>query len=63
MLLLDRVEGFIVVDVDLSVEVVVGDSGDGCSCVRGSGGLRQHVWGRNEDGFPKDKMDKSCFYV
>jgi hypothetical protein len=63
-LLLDRVKGLVIVNVDLGVKVVVGDSGDGCSCVRSSGGLGRHVWGgRNKGGFPKDKTDKSCFYM
>jgi hypothetical protein len=44
-LLLNRVEGLIVVDVNLGVEVVVGDSGYGCSCIGGGSGLRRHVWG------------------
>jgi hypothetical protein len=57
------VKGFIVVDVDLSIEVVVGDGGNRCGCVRGSSRLRRHVWGgRNEDSFPKDMTGKSCFY-
>jgi hypothetical protein len=38
------VEGLVVVDMDLSIEVVVGDSGDGCGCVRGSSRLGRHVW-------------------
>jgi hypothetical protein len=49
-LFLDRVEGLVVVNMDLGVEVVVGNSGGRCSCIRSSGGLRQHVWGsRNEN--------------
>jgi hypothetical protein len=61
---LDGVKRFIVVNVDLGVEVVVGDSGDRCSCIKRSRGLGRHVWGsRNESGFPKDKMNKSCFYM
>jgi hypothetical protein len=60
---LNRVEGLVIVDVNLSVEVVVGDSGYGCSCIGGSSGLRRHVWGsRNESSFPKDKTNKICFY-
>jgi hypothetical protein len=61
-LFLNGVEGFIVVDMDLSVEVVVGNGGDRCNCIRGSG-LRRHVWGRNRKAsFFKDKMkNKSCF--
>jgi hypothetical protein len=57
------VEGLIVVDMDLGVKVVVGDCGYGCGCIGGGSGLRRHVWGgRNESGFPKDKMNKTCFY-
>jgi hypothetical protein len=64
MLFLDRVEGLIVVDMNLSVKVIVGDGGYRCGCVGGSSGLRGHVWGgRNEDGFPKDMTGKGCFYV
>jgi hypothetical protein len=64
MLFLDRVEGFIVVNMDLSVEVVVGNNGDGSSSVGGSSGLRRHDWGgRNENNFPKDRRSKFCFYV
>jgi hypothetical protein len=62
-LFLDRVEGLIVVNVNLGVKEIVGDSGYGCSCVGGGSGYLRHVWGgRNEGGFPKDKMDKTCFY-
>jgi hypothetical protein len=54
-LFLDGVERFIVVDMGLSIEVVVGDCRDGCCCIRG-GGLRRHVWDRNGKAtFPKDK--------
>jgi hypothetical protein len=60
---LDGVERFVVVDMNLSVKVVVGDSGYRCSCIGGGGRKVRHVWGgRNECGFPKDKMNKSCFY-
>jgi hypothetical protein len=59
-LLLDGVERFIVANMNLSVEIIGGDGGYGHGCV---GGGSRHVWGgRNECGFPKDKMDKSCFY-
>jgi hypothetical protein len=44
MLFLDRVEGLIVVDMNLGVKVVVGDSGYGRGCVGGGSGLRRHVW-------------------
>jgi hypothetical protein len=58
------VEGLVVVDMNLGVKVVVGDSGYGRSCIGGSSRLRRHVWGgRNENGFPKDRTGKSCFYV
>jgi hypothetical protein len=61
-LFLDGVERLVVVNVDLSVEVIVGNGGDRCGCIRSSGGLGRHVWGgRNESAFPKDKMNKSCF--
>jgi hypothetical protein len=61
-LFLYRVKGFVVVDENLSVEVVVGDGGDRCGCIRGSSGLRRHVWGgRNEDGFTKDMTGKAVF--
>jgi hypothetical protein len=63
MLFLDGVERFVVVDMNLGVKVVVGDSGYRCSCVGGGSRKVRHVWGgRNECGFPKDKMNKSCFY-
>jgi hypothetical protein len=45
MLLLDRVEGLVIVDMNLGVEVVVGNSGYRCSCVGCGRGLRRHVWG------------------
>jgi hypothetical protein len=55
-LFLDRVEGFVVVDMNLSIEVVVRNGGNRCSCKRGGKGLRRHVWGgRNRKAtFPKE---------
>jgi hypothetical protein len=52
MLFLDGVEGLVVVNMDLGVEVVIGNSGDGSSSIGGSGGLRRH-----------DRRSKFCFYV
>jgi hypothetical protein len=62
-LLLNGVERFVVSNMNLGVEVVGRDSGYGCGCVGGSGRWLRHVWGgRNESSFPKDKMNKTCFY-
>jgi hypothetical protein len=62
-LFLDRVEGLVVVDMNLGVKIVVGDGGYRGSCVGGGGRKMRHVWGgRNECSFPKDETNKSCFY-
>jgi hypothetical protein len=60
---LDRVEGLIVVNMNLSVKEIVGDCGYRHSCIGSSSGYLRHVWdGRNEGGFPKDETNKTCFY-
>jgi hypothetical protein len=62
-LFLDRMEGLVVVNVNLGVKEIVGDGGYGRGCVRGSSGYLRHVWGgRNEGSFPKDETNKTCFY-
>jgi hypothetical protein len=62
-LLLNGMEGFIVANMNLGIKVVGWDGGYRRGCVGGGGGRLRHVWdGRNECGFPKDEMNKSCFY-
>jgi hypothetical protein len=45
VLFLDRVEGLIVVHMNLGVKEIVGDGRYRCGCVGGSSRYLRHVWG------------------
>jgi hypothetical protein len=61
-LFLDRVEGLVIVDVNLGVKEIVGDGGYGRGCIGGSSGYLRHVWGVGMKAvFLKMKRIRSVF--